>query len=478
MLKLLNNNKIIIKQILFIGVVFSMIILSVIIILTEFRFPFHGSDSGFYLSIIREMNLGSKYFTEIASPYSPLAITILGIPSFLFGIEGKLVAFSINIIFMMASSVLIYRVLMLLNNKHLYSIVFSVLFFLLSLNYDGHYIVLEPITVFFQLFSFYFFIKYTIDYNNLKFLFYSGILLGFGFLSKQYAIFLLFPFYYYLFIIESEKKIKKIVLFTLAFFLPTILLYLLFYTEINFINYLYYLSGTNMDVDIQVSSATGSNYKPFMVSTSKLIKLISTNFYVFLIPLYLVSIKKIDVKKIVFYFLVMFSSISVLFFADYDHYFHFIFSFVIIFVGFIKMNSQYKNSFIYIIPICISIFFLAKKTRNNFPDIMKKNNTHQNILGIKVKELVPEESQVFLDGFSPKYYYINNWRSINLKKVGFLFSDYLNPNTIITAMKKNSYLILSDKRKEKYKEFYKFFDTIGKINYNKEKYLVLKKVYE
>lgn len=46
-------------------------------------FPFVSYDSGYYLSMMREMYAGQLYFKEIASPYNPLAIVLMGLSFFL-----------------------------------------------------------------------------------------------------------------------------------------------------------------------------------------------------------------------------------------------------------------------------------------------------------------------------------------------------------------------------------------------------------
>jgi 4-amino-4-deoxy-L-arabinose transferase-like glycosyltransferase len=476
MFELLKNNKKKLKTFFLIGIVLSMIILSLIIIVSQFMYPVSGGDSGFYLSIIREMNQGSKYFTEIASPYTPLAISILGIPTFLFGIEGKLGAFSVNIIFMVGSSALLYKILRLLKNDKIFGVLFSILFFFLSLCYEGHYTVLEPITVFFLIYSFYYFIKHRNDSEKKYFLFYSGLLLSLGFLSKQYAVFLLIPFYYHLIFIDPVRKFSKIIIFSISLVIPITLLYVIFYSELRVETYIDYLLGNSLDVDIQISSATGlGNYKPFVISIHKLLYLLRTNSYLFLIPLYFFFKNKNRTKENVFFFLTMLSSFSVLYFAEYDHYFHFIFPFVIILIGYLKNTSSLRRQRFFMVPICLSILFLLKTVHNQAPDVLINIHKDQINLGKEIQKYIPEESQVFLSGLSPAYYHLNNWRSISLKKNSFLFPDYFYPNTLISTMKENAFLVLTEKYTNKYNEFNKLFDTISEVKFNRKKILILKK---
>jgi hypothetical protein len=64
---------------------------------------------------------------------------------------------------------------------------------------------------------------------------------------------------------------------------------------------------------------------------------------------------------------------------------------------------------------------------------------------------IPKGSTVFLEGVSPAHYYLCDFNSINLSTIGYTFSGYLLPTSILKYAKGGSFILASQEQFQKYK---------------------------
>ena len=92
----------------------------------------------------------------------------------------------------------------------------------------------------------------------------------------------------------------------------------------------------------------------------------------------------------------------------------------------------------------------------------------------QLSAVIPTQSEVYLDGISPAFYYLCDYKSIQLSTIGFTFPGYFYPKTIVQNMKENSFLVVS---KEAYLSYRSEVSTFSKkeITVNNQTFFVLKK---
>lgn len=417
-------------------------ILSVIIILLLFiylKYPVFGYDSGFYLSVIREMKAGSIFFKDIAISYNPLAISIIGIPYFLFGLTNYLAFFTINLLAIFLSTLLLFKILKQLKVELVINYIFSLIFLTLCLYYDGAHILLEPIAVLFQLTALYNYLNYKNSGNQIQLLL-SGLFISLAFLSKQYALFLLLPLGVDI-LVNTREKIKNIILLSIGLLVPIAILFIYYHKqEIDIITFIKYILAQGVNLDVGTGTGIKSNF-----NFSSLFKLIFLNSYLLIIPFILRAKKfnKTNISRNLIYILLPLASMSVFLFANYSHYYQFVIPYLIILTAYlstkIKDIQKEKYFYIFIFMALIKIGFSIKTT---IKYQYKNYNIQQKEIPI-IKKEIPKNAEVFLSGLSPAYYYIANLKSIQLNQFGFCFPGYFYPETVVNTMKSGSYLVLN-----------------------------------
>ncbi len=433
-----------------------------------YAYPFYSNDSGFYLNIVRDLGLGNKYFVDINIGYTPLAIFTMGLPYFLFGVKGKLGALFINHLCVFLSSLIIYRLAIKFEKTKTISLFFSFLFSALMLYYDGRFVVLEPVTVLLQLSSLYFLLKYN-GYNVIN-IFFAGIFLSLAFLSKQYALFLIPCFIYWLLI--CPNSIRGLIYIIAGGLLPITIFYF-YFENLSILEYLKHLLAQR--VYLEFGTGTGKEYTPFGIPWLKLKKLLLINFYIFFV---LINVKKwkTDYKTIFFFASLPIASLSILYFAAYEHYYQLIIPYFIIFVIYlipVGNFSNVKKVFVMLI-ISISLFTLSRRIYNNV--LTHKQMFLKQAKDIKtVRKNIPEGTEVFLSGLSPAYYHLGNFKSINLKKIGYGFHSYYSPETITSLMRKFAVIVVNEEYLLKYELLKNNFYPPVQINLNNEIFYILKK---
>lgn len=443
--------------------------LNIFLIITYLKYPIIGEDSGFYLSNAREFYNGKIYFQEIGISYNPLSIITFGIP-FLFA-ENPDYSWHlfINIIIVVSSSIFFYKITKLISLNKTYSLFFTSLFILLSLVLDGKYVMLEPVSVFFQLGALYYYLEF-LKQADLKKIFLVGLFISFAFLSKQYGVFIALPIGLDI-LFRKNIKFLNIITLTIGFLIPLSLFYsYLFFNGTNMLEFIKDITGKGMVLDIGNGTGIGTNFFTYPLD---FIYLIIFNLYVFIIPIIFIKLYKQLDTKISLFVTIAITSLSVLFFANYWHYYQYIIPYWLLLFAFIFQKIVKKrNKFLIFLVFTISIIFIGLYSIVSFNGKIKAIDSQRKITNT-ITKLIPSKSEVYLDGLSPLYYYTCDFRSINLKKIGYTFPGYFFPKTILNNLKPNAFLLVSKKRLNSYKNIINNH-TLTKIIIEDKEYFIIK----
>ncbi len=429
-----------------IGIVF--LVYSTIFIILNLNFPFVGYDSGYYLAVARDVYSGKTYFTDIAVPYTPLSILSLGIPFLFENYLNLSHHLAINYLILITCSIILFSIVnKTLENKSI-SFLLSCFFLAVCLYHDGEHLMLEPISIFFQLLSL------KLIYKNKKNLpihfILSGVCISLSFLAKQLGLFIILPILIY--ILYCEKSIlKKLLYIVLGISLPIISLYIFYslHESLNLEQFILHIIGKGVEFETGVGTGVNDHFG-FKVYKN----FVFLNLYVILIPFLIknVSNKTNDSKfSLLFYISLPFASFSVLLIAAYNHYFQFIIPYLIIcFAYLFSLSKDKRLKYFFSILILISLGRLIDKSDSNFLNAEKKHLNQLNDINT-LKKLIPNEAKVYLEeGVSKAYYGTNEFQSINSKLIGYTFPGYFSPKTIYNNLDDGAFLILSSKSKSKY----------------------------
>jgi hypothetical protein len=199
------------------------------------------------------------------------------------------------------------------------------------------------------------------------------------------------------------------------------------------------------------------------------------NVYVVLLPfLVFTHFKVLDSKKI-FLTVLAGTSFSVLYFANYWHYYQYIIPFTLLLLIYI-VQSVKQTKYNYLIvhsSLVLSVFFLVAYSvlsvvgsRTSLQDQQKAAKS--------INTIIPSASAVYLDGLSPVYYYLCGFTSIDLKDIGFSFSGYFAPKTILDHLDYGEYLVVNNDRLLMYED--QLIDySITKITVKTSEYFLITK---
>ncbi len=441
-----------------------------LLVVGNYYFPLLDPDSGYFLCLSRAIYNGKIYFLEIGTIYNPLAILIYGIPFLFSEFPDFRFSFFINFIFAIGSSILLFQILKKINGYLQRNIFYALYYLLVLLMLDGCSLMLETITVFFQLLSLIFYFQFK-ESKKLTLIFFTGIAVSLAFLSKQNGLFIIAVIGIDI-IITKQLKIKNLLSLAFGIIVPILIFYFyLIYNGLGLKDCLKYSLGQGVALDM--GNGTGLSYNFFTYSLG-FIFFGAYNCYLVFIPIFLLKNKNKLNNKNLIYFLPFIFSLSVFFTASYMHYFQFIlpYSFIMYVYCETKFNNNlhlkfHKTAYIF------SIFFLGAIVVYTF---FRKETKMQNqeILKNTLQTNITKNAEVYLDGISPAFYYLNEFNSINLKKIGFCFPGYFFESTIVNEMKKDSFLLLNEKAKKKYFHLFKQLE-VSSILINNEKYFVCKK---
>jgi len=387
-----------------------------IIVINQFMYPIVGMDSGYYLAIAREFYQGKVYFYEIGTTYTPLSIITAGLP-FLFD-EQPDFRWHVLVIIMIqiGTSLIFYKILSVLTDLHVYQkIFFSSFLLLLNFTFEGLHIMLEPLSVFFQILTIYF---YLLSLKEFKL--FRGFLIGFfialSFLSKQYGLFVLIPIGIDM-IIRKEWNYKKWLSIFVGFSVPFLFFYFYLYNyNVEIKQFIEYLLGKGTISDFKYVELNYFNWSRIKV-------FLYINHYIFIIPILIVIFyKKMNYNLLL---LLLIFSFTPLYFATFGHYFLYIIPYALLLFAytFNFLDKKLHITNLAFILLITSVVFAIKPHRLIFYGRSKKVLDAQNLVKKNLFEEIPIYSKVFLVGISPAHYYINNYNSINLKRIGFSFPE-------------------------------------------------------
>ena len=446
-----------------------VIVLIVFLSISYLSYPLLGSDSGFYLAYAREFYKGNIYFIDIATSYNPLAIVILGIPYLFSAHPDPRFSLVINLLFIWSSAFVLYTILQKIKANKTENRFYALFFVLVTLLLDGSHLVLEPVSVFFQLAGL---LLYLINKESNKngYLFFAGIAIALSFLSKQYGLFILAPIGIDI-LINKKEIVKKTLLLSIGFLIPIALFYCyLSYNGASFLEFVNYILGKGMHLDR--GNSTGINY----TITTYLIGFgvfVFYNLYVFLIPyLFFKNRKNFDYKNLLFIGILPFS-LLVLIIASYAHYFQYILPYSILAFAYLSYTSKTQIGKYKEVVFLISILIMSAISVVSYSRKQDKIDLQEATLQ-QLSSAIPFKSKVYLDGISPAFYYLCDYKSIQLNTIGFTFPGYFFPKTIIQNMEKNSFLVVSSAAYLSYRSQVGSFSKT-EITINNQTFFVLKK---
>jgi len=413
----------------------------------------------------KEFYKGKIYFQEIGTNYNPLAIIIMGIP-FLFENEPSYYwHYIIHLLTMISSTIVFYKILCQISKNQNQNLFYSSFFLLGSLFLDGRYILLEPLSVFFQLLV----VNLYLKSNHLRQFFLIGIFICLAFLSKQFGLFILAPIGIDI-LVRKENAIKKIVLIGIGMLIPLIVFYIyLSQIDLSVEQFVYFILGQGNNLD--VGTGTGKDFVLLDFIKAPLYFLMQ-HLYLLLIPILIFKNSKILNNHFYFLSLLVLSSLLVLYFAVYSHYFQYVLPYaLLLFVYLVNYNKNKRLEKISFSLFVLSFFVISIISTISFT--RKKNQVITQRDGAKIiTSYIKPNSEVYLDGISPAYYYICNLQSINLKDISFTFPGYYYPKTIFNNLKDGSYIIIAENRYKLYEQFLKN-QTVKEFIVDNKKYYVV-----
>jgi hypothetical protein len=448
---------------------YSLLIFIPLLIFSYFYYPLVSADSGFYLAIAKEFYNGKIYFQEIGISYNPLSIIVLGIP-FLFTQNPSYIwHLAINFLIIFSSSIVFYKILNQITSNQKYNSVAALFFILGSLILDGRYLVLEPLSILFQLLGTYLYFIFKKS-NRFHMLIWVGFFICLAFLSKQYGLFILAPIVIDI-LITKKIVVKRIAFLSIGLIIPLVLFYL-YLNQINLTIYQFisYILGKGPMLDI--GTGTGIELDVLSYVTAPFIFILK-NLYLILIPILFWKNKSRFNNEKYFYFIAFLCSVLPLIFAIYSHYFQYVLPFSLLLYSYmLKFNSNQKLEKLGVFLFSISFFVICSVSVISFS---RKNNQllNQQEAAKIISSHIPVNSQVYLDGLNPAYYYLCQLQSINLKDISYTFPGYFYPETIVNNLKPNSYIIVSENRYDLYKHLINNPSTEPLVLFNK-KYIIIK----
>lgn len=421
-----------------------LILLVVLVALSYFAYPLVGADSGYYLASAREFYAGKIYFIDIATAYNPLAILTVGLPYLFSDAPDSRFSLLINFLIIGFSAFYLFKILRTISIDQRAIVFFTLYFVFVSLLLDGSQIMLEPLSVCFQLMAFYYYLSYKSS-SNYFYLVVVGLAAALSFLSKQYGLFILMPIGIDV-LLGKQGIIKKVFFIGLGFVLPLLLfvVYLSHYGA-TFTESILYMLGKG--VQFEKGNGTGINFTFFTYSLGFLF-FIACNLYLLFIPGLLLQLK--GNRKLLgsIYLWVLPFSFLVLFAASYAHYFQYVTPYLIIAFVYLLATTDLKSNkikYAYVLSIFIMSGLSVYSASIKSAKFALQEETKHTLL-----TAIPAHSKVYLDGISPAFYSVCDFQSIDLNTVGFCFPGYFSSLTIVDKMTTGSFIVVS---KEAYKSY-------------------------
>lgn len=447
-----------------------VLVLALIGLLTAsyFSYPLLGPDSGFYLANARDIYQGNIYFRDIAIAYNPLAIVILGLPFLFSDSPDPRWSLLINMLFIWLSAYILYRVLQTVDIHKKQRLWYALFFVLVGLMLDGSHLMLEPISVCFQLGGLLLYLNHRQSDTGSGLVF-VGLLFALSFLSKQYGLFILAPVGLDILLLR-KLILKKICLMAIGFLIPIGLFWLYLSNHgMDFSGFIKSIFGKGMQLDL--GNGTGINYSTltYLIGFGVFA---AFNLYILFIPKLLFKLwRRLNATDWLYLSLLPFS-LLVLLSASYGHYFLYVLPYAILAFAYLSRQTQMKNG-LKNVAFLSSVFLMLCAAVFSFTGKQAKVDLQQQSIA-KLSAEIPKGSKVYLDGISPAYYYLCDFHSIRLNRLGYTFPGYFYPKTIVGFMESGSCLIVSEGAFPSYRKYSAAFSNT-KVMLGGQLYYILKK---
>jgi len=436
-------------------------------VIVTFLFPYIEVDASYYLKIAFDISHGMSFYKDMNVQYNPLVMYLL---SFLFYIFPKAGFYLINsylLLIYIVNGFLFYKILGFYDLKKAIKQLFVIIMLLSFYLFTGFNLYLEPFVLMFQFLALFLLLKWEVN-KSWQLLFFAGMCSYFAFYSKQYGIFILPAFIFFIYINSKSlsNKIQHFIYFLIVIIVPLGIIYIYFwlFSKIPFIEFTYKILAIKSLSGEDV--VTGINYhlSAFLLSS---INFILTAPYVTII-FYAIFRKEIRLltKKSIFCFLIIFGACMQLFFAAYIHYFQLIFPYFLLLAAIILNEQDRENKVKIFNLIRITSSVLIVTTVNWFTIhacYMYIQSREQKVNKSILQNIIPEGEKVYLQGISPSYYFICKYDSPNYKELGYRFPEELNSNIIDKSLPAQSYLV-GDPKIIEHEPFNKGYHLICKVN--------------
>jgi hypothetical protein len=418
------------------------------------------TDAGYYLSYAREIARGNVPYKDFPLAYTPFGIYCFSVVSLL---TGSSIAYWPYLLFIVllhwCNAYLIYNITSKTIGKF-GSMMLAFTFLLLVYQIEGLYCTLEAFVVFFILLA----IRQYLIFTDRRFShIYTGIFCGLAFLSKQYGIgiFVLLWFLYTIDLLKGRTNIKRYSSFVAGFF-AIIFLFILFFT----------IQGLNIkEIYSQLFRVSYGQHSVNQWVYKTYNFLISVKFIWVLIVGFLIFLWKAMIfkKEVLLAFGGILGFSLQFYFETYDHYGILILPFLIIWLFLIfKVTSTVPFKGVYSIFILIGLLIFINNNRMFFRwNVNGWNREEQYKTAAILNNYVKGKSAYFFS--YPEHYFILNLSSIDLKKVGYTFSNiysYSNSSSdkINTVISRSEVLVFSGQNSKAYLPFIKEYFLITKID--------------
>ena len=449
--------------------VFGAIIVSQLYLI--YAFPSLGPDSGFYLKISYDLAHGLSFFNEINCSYTPLALYLNSIPFYLLNDPGLPVVFSFFLLIYLGVAVLFYKLSFYFNSHKKVNIFFTLLLICSLLQLEGIHILLEPYVLLFQLVAFYLLFRFE-KKDSIQI--YVGLFVFLAFYSKQYGLFVL-PAIVYLNLKESlsfTHFFKKTGLLVLGMLLPVFILVLYFcgVKGVGITDFIYQLLGIPALKGNELITNLDYSYAGLRNSFKKFYRIFP---FVLLLIYFIYGLFKGKIKKeTIFTGILLISSLSILSFAFYLHYYQLIVIYVILCILTIQKNF---TKFEQLLVGFVFLFFM----KSSYSEYRKTLNYKEGLYAEQKKSLkqlepyLKKDFPVYLEGISPAYYFLGKYNSPNFKSLGYKFPSELTLRKIDKELPEGSFIVLNQSWENN--GIFKDYKVVQQLELLTGKVLILKK---
>lgn len=407
-----------------------------LLIINFISYPIVSADAGYYLSVAREFYQGKTYFVDIGTIYNPLAIITIGFPFLFDDVPNIRYHIAINIGIILLAGFCFYKLSRFILKKKEWNYFLAGFFIILLLYNDGRYVILEPLSVVFQLLALIFYLNFLKTFSIWR-MFIVGICISLAFLSKQFGLFIAVPIGLSM-LLNKKILFKQMIITSIGFAVPIVIFYQIIHTnQFSVFDFVQSILGKGVQIDQGNGTGLELDFKSRMMF---LLIFVATNLYITLLPFSLKTV--LNSKFFILLTIALISSFTVLLFAFYLHYFIYIIPFFLLLLALTINQSNTKlfkwKAFVLVSLSILLIVFSVAKSINS-----KKQTYYTQVEYAKqLNKLVPKNSKVYLSGIMPSYYYSCQYNSIDSKKVSYAFSGYLFATTIVNNLDKGEFIIV------------------------------------